>query len=124
MRRRRLRVFSDTLQAQDNAQVIRFSRDVKTLYPMGGDRAATRAAIETTAARGDTALWDALYASVESLRDVSGRKAIVLLSDGVDDDGSGKPLSKHTVTEAKLIFRVRADYAKETAVFSVENWTE
>jgi hypothetical protein len=30
---------------------------------------------------------------------VSGRKAIVLLSDGVDDDGSGKMLSKHTVTD-------------------------
>ena len=26
--------------------------------------------------------------------------------------------------EAKVIFRVRADYAKETAVFNVENWTE
>jgi hypothetical protein len=26
--------------------------------------------------------------------------------------------------EAKLIFRVRADFAKETAIFGVENWTE
>jgi VWFA-related protein len=91
--------FLDTLQSQDKAQVIRFSRDVKTIYPLGSDRAAARTAIGATAARGDTALWDALYASVESLRDVSGRKAIVLLSDGVDDDGSGKPLSKHTVTD-------------------------
>jgi VWFA-related protein len=91
--------FVDTLQSQDKAQIIRFSRDVKTIYPLGSDRAAARTAIGATAARGDTALWDALYASVESLRDVSGRKAIVLLSDGVDDDGSGKPLSKHTVTD-------------------------
>lgn len=91
--------FLDTLQPQDKAQVIRFSRDVKTIYPMGSDRAAARTAIGATAARGDTALWDALYTSVESLRDVSGRKAIVLLSDGVDDDGSGKPLSRHTVTD-------------------------
>ena len=91
--------FLDTLQSQDKAQVIRFSRDVKTLYPLGSDRSAARTAIGATAARGDTALWDALYASVESLHDVSGRKAIVLLSDGVDDDGSGKPLSKHTVTD-------------------------
>lgn len=52
-----------------------------------------------TTARGDTALWDALYTSVDSLRTVAGRKAIVLLSDGVDDDGSGKPLSKKTVTD-------------------------
>lgn len=95
--------FVDTLQSQDKAQVIRFSRDVKTIYPLGSDRAAARAAIGGTAARGDTALWDALYVSVESLRDVSGRKAIVLLSDGVDDDGSGKPLSNHTVTDVLLL---------------------
>jgi VWFA-related protein len=91
--------FLDTLQSQDKAQVIRFSRDVKTIYPLGSDRSAARTAIGATAARGDTALWDALYTSVESLRDVSGRKAIVLLSDGVDDDGSGKPLSKYTVPD-------------------------
>ena len=97
--------FLDTLQSQDKAQIIRFSRDVKTIYPLGSDRVAARAAIGTTAARGDTALWDALYASVESLRDVSGRKAIVLLSDGVDDDGSGKPLSKHTVTDVLSLAR-------------------
>jgi len=95
--------FLETLQSQDKAQVVRFSRDVKTIYPLGSDRAAARNAIGATAARGDTALWDALYASVESLRAVSGRKAIVLLSDGVDDDGSGKPLSKHTVTDVLLL---------------------
>jgi len=91
--------FLTTLQPQDKVQVIRFSRDVKTLYPLGADRAKAEAAIHSTVARGDTALWDALYASVESLREVAGRKAIVLLSDGVDDDGTGKPLSKRTVTD-------------------------
>jgi len=91
--------FLKTLQAQDKVQVIRFSRDVKTLYPLGVDRSRAEAAIDSTVARGDTALWDALYASIESLRDVSGRKAIVLLSDGVDDDGTGKPLSKRTMPD-------------------------
>jgi VWFA-related protein len=97
--------FLDTLQAQDKAQVIRFSRDVKTIYPLGDDRAAARRAIGATVARGDTALWDALYASVESLREVPGRKAIVLLSDGVDDDGTGKALSKKTVTDVLALAR-------------------
>ena len=91
--------FIKTLDPQDKVQVIRFSRDVKTIHPLGGDRAGAEAAIDATVARGDTALWDALYASVESLRTVSGRKAVVLLSDGVDDDGTGKPLSKRTVTD-------------------------
>ena len=49
--------------------------------------------------------WDALYASLVSLRTVAGRKAIVLLSDGVDDDGTGKPLSKKTGTDVLALAR-------------------
>jgi VWFA-related protein len=88
--------FLKTLQPQDKAQVIRFARDVKTIQPLSADRMAAEAAIASTTARGDTALFDALYTSVESLRDVAGRKAILLLSDGVDDEGTGKALSKKT----------------------------
>jgi VWFA-related protein len=97
--------FLKTLQPQDKPQVIRFARDVKTIQPLSADRAAAEAAIDATTARGDTALFDALYTSVESLRDVPGRKAIVLLSDGVDDDGTGKPLSKKTVTDVLTLAR-------------------
>ncbi len=97
--------FLDTLEAQDKAQVIRFSRDVSTIFPLGSNRAGAGAAIGSTVARGDTALWDALYASLESLRTVAGRKAIVLLSDGVDDDGTGKPLSKKTVADVLALAR-------------------
>ena len=97
--------FLNTLEAQDKAQVIRFSRDVSTIYPLGSNRAGAGAAIDSTMARGDTALWDALYASLESLRTVAGRKAIVLLSDGVDDDGTGKPLSKKTVADVLALAR-------------------
>jgi VWFA-related protein len=97
--------FLQTLEAQDKAQVIRFSRDVKTIFPLASDRTAAAAAIDGTVARGDTALWDALYGSLESLRAVTGRKAIVLLSDGVDDDGSGKPLSQKTVNDVLALAR-------------------
>jgi VWFA-related protein len=97
--------FLDTLEAQDKAQVIRFSRDVSTIFPLGSNRAAAGAAIDSTVARGDTALWDALHASLESLHTVAGRKAIVLLSDGVDDDGTGKPLSKKTVADVLALAR-------------------
>jgi Mg-chelatase subunit ChlD len=50
-------------------------------------------------ARGDTTLYGALYDSIELVKERAGRKAIVLLSDGVDDDGTGRPLSKHTIKE-------------------------
>jgi len=97
--------FLASLQPADRVQVIRFSRDVKTLYPLGASRADAGAAIDSTVPRGDTALWDALYASLEAVREVPGRKAIALLSDGVDDDGTGQPLSKRTARDVLALAR-------------------
>ncbi|HKU99294.1 MAG TPA: VWA domain-containing protein [Vineibacter sp.] len=91
--------FLDTLGGNDSAQVVTFARDVKRLTAMSTDRQAVREAIGKTIARGDTALYDALYDSIGLVRERAGRKAIVLLSDGVDDDGTGKPLSKHTMQD-------------------------
>jgi Ca-activated chloride channel family protein len=88
--------FLDTLGGNDSAQVVTFAREVKRLTTMSTNRQAIREAIGKAAARGDTALYDALYDSIQLVKDRTGRKAIVLLSDGVDDDGTGRPLSKHT----------------------------
>jgi VWFA-related protein len=93
------RHFLDTLGGNDSAQVVTFAREVKRLTTMSTNRQAIREAIGKTAARGDTALYDALYDSLQLVKDRTGRKAIVLLSDGVDDDGTGRPLSKHTIKE-------------------------
>jgi len=91
--------FLDTLGSNDSAQAVSFARETKQLTTMSTNHQAAREAIGSTVARGDTALYDALYESVQLVKDRSGRKAIVLLSDGVDDDGTGKPLSKRTVEE-------------------------
>lgn len=67
---------------------------------MSSNREVAGAAIDSTVARGNTALYDGLYESIQLVKGRTGRKAIVLLSDGADfDDGTGKPLSKHTVQE-------------------------
>jgi Mg-chelatase subunit ChlD len=87
------RGFVETLNPRDNVHVMGFAREVKVLYPLGNHHQRAKTAIAGTVARGDTALYDALYASVAALKDQSGRKAIVLLSDGVDDDGTGKQLT-------------------------------
>ncbi len=91
--------FLDTLGGNDSAQVVTFAREVKRLTTMSTNRQAVREAIGKTVARGDTALYDALYDSIQLVKDRTGRKTIVLLSDGVDDDGTGKPLSQHTMKE-------------------------
>ena len=92
--------FVDSLGTGDRVRALSFAREVKALNGPGADRASAKTGLAGTTARGDTALYDALYASVELSRDQPGRKAVVLLSDGVDDDGTGKPLSKRTLAEA------------------------
>jgi VWFA-related protein len=97
--------FLDTLRSDDSAQVVTFARQVKRLTTMSTDREAMREAIGRTVARGDTALYDALYESIRLVQGREGRKAIVLLSDGVDDDGTGKPLSRHTMQDVVSLAR-------------------
>jgi hypothetical protein len=91
--------FLDLLAPADSVQVIGFAQQVKVLGPMSSNRASAGKAIALTSARGNTALYDALFASLELLKDRPGRKAVVLLSDGVDDNGVGKQLSKHSVQD-------------------------
>jgi VWFA-related protein len=91
--------FLDLLAPADSVQVVGFAQQVKILGPMSSNRAAASKAIALTTARGNTALYDALFTSVDLLKDRPGRKAVVLLSDGVDDNGVGKQLSKHSVQD-------------------------
>jgi VWFA-related protein len=91
--------FLDLLAPADSVQVVGFAQQVKVLGPMSSNRSAAGKAIELTTARGNTALYDALFTSVDLLKDRPGRKAVVLLSDGVDDNGVGKQLSKHSLQD-------------------------
>lgn len=91
--------FVETLDADDQVATIAFSRTVSVASNFSADKSAAKTAIAGTTARGDTALYDALYSSIEQLKARPGRKAVVLLSDGVDDDGTGKQLSKHSLDD-------------------------
>lgn len=97
--------FLDNLSASDSAQVVSFAQEVKRLSAMSTSRETAKGAVSGTVARGNTALYDALHASLELLQDRPGRKAVVLLSDGMDDDGSGKPLSKHKIRDVLTLAR-------------------
>jgi Ca-activated chloride channel family protein len=92
--------FVSTLGAEDRAMVIDFNDQVFLLQDTTTDKDALKSAITSTAALGDTALYDALYASFRRLRGIQGRKAIILLSDG--EDTSSKFSYKRVLDEAKL----------------------
>jgi Ca-activated chloride channel family protein len=82
--------FLEDQAGKNNIGLVQFNSAVETLVPlaeMESNRAPILSAVETLEARGNTALFDAVIASVEKLQassDPSRIQAIVLLSDGQD----------------------------------------
>jgi VWFA-related protein len=76
--------FVESLATEDQAQVIDFDEKVFLLQDFTRDAKLLKEAIDSTAAEGGTALYDALYAAFRRLKEHEGRKAIVILSDGED----------------------------------------
>ena len=94
------KLFLETLKDNDEVSVLGFARSVKNLKDFTSDKSSVEKTIDALYARGDTALYDAIYQSLENLKKRSGRKAVIVLSDGVDDDGRGGQLSSHNIEEA------------------------
>lgn len=76
--------FLDVLLPEDRAMVVDFDDQVMLLQDLTGDRTALRDALMSTFARGGTAMYDAIHATLRRLAPQKERKAIVLLSDGGD----------------------------------------
>jgi VWFA-related protein len=79
----------EMLHPGDVAQVVQFDDRITVLQDFTSDRAALQEALRATRAAGSTGLRNALYVSLKQLRRQGGpeaprRRAIVLLSDGVD----------------------------------------
>ena len=92
--------FIDTLGAEDKALVLDFDDKVYLLQDVTSDKKELRTALTSTNALGGTALYDALYASYRKLKNIDGRKAIILLSDG--DDTASKFSFRRVLDEAKI----------------------
>jgi len=93
--------FLRALTPADRAMVLGFSDDVRMLHELTDDTAALRASIESTDARGGTALYDAIWKGADGLCREDARRVVVLLSDGRDEASNGlEPGSLHTLQEA------------------------
>lgn len=92
--------FIDALGPEDRALVIDFDDKVYLLQDVTGNKDDLRTALTSTTALGGTALYDALYASYRKLKEIDGRKAIILLSDG--DDTASKFSFRRVLDEAKI----------------------
>lgn len=81
--------FVDLLRPGDRVMIVAFDKGVQFLADATADRDVLRAAIRRAKSGGGTSLYQALDLTIGKLNRLGGRKAIVLLTDGVDTSSKG-----------------------------------
>lgn len=79
--------FVDKMRPHDRALIVSFSNDVTVLAEPTSDREALQRAIRSARPGGNTRVYDAIsFVLNERLAKIQGRTALVLFTDGVDND--------------------------------------
>ena len=76
--------FVDLLRPADRVVVVAFDSEVRVLNQGTQDREVLRTNIHQIKAGRGTSLYQALFSTIRHLNQIPGRKAIVVLTDGVD----------------------------------------
>lgn len=84
----------------DRAMLVAIGSDVEVPAPLTNDRRAVDAALHALDAWGSTALHDAVVTAFDAIEPAPGRRALVLVSDGLERNSRR--------TEADVLARVRA----------------
>ncbi|MCC7032023.1 MAG: VWA domain-containing protein [Acidobacteria bacterium] len=107
--------FVQSLRPADPLALVQFSDRVVVEHELSTRRQLTLDAIAGHQALGGTALWDALHDSMAYLQRQPGRRAVVVLTDGRDENNPGTaPGSAHTL--ADVLAQVRDT---ETTVYAI-----
>ena len=85
------RAFLGLLGAKDQVEVIGFSERPQLLQAWTGDTQLAAQALDLLTAGDWTALWDALWLAGDELSGRSGRKVVVVLTDGADNRSQHSP---------------------------------
>ncbi len=96
---RAVRVFLDALGPADQVMLVAIGSETEILAPLSSDRRQARDALDHLRPWGTTPLHDATIAALSAIQAGTGRRALVLLSDGAD---------RYSVTTAaSLVARAR-----------------
>jgi VWFA-related protein len=87
--------FLDQLRPEDKVMVVAFAENVYTLSDFTSDRDQLRRAIRSTKFKDGTSIYDAFNLVTWRLERISGRKAIVMFTDGVDTTSRKSYLSEN-----------------------------
>jgi len=77
--------YIDQMRDDDQAGILAFNVKSDLLQPITRNRLALHEAIDALETHDDTALYDALLDGSEVLESIQGRKAIIALTDGMDN---------------------------------------
>ncbi|MGE3957888.1 MAG: VWA domain-containing protein [Vicinamibacterales bacterium] len=98
--------FVRAVRPEDNLALITFSDQPRFEHVLATNRQWTIDAIRRYTTAGGTALYDALWNSLQHLKTTKGRRSIVLLSDGRDENNPGTaPGSRHLYSEVLTLQR-------------------
>jgi Ca-activated chloride channel family protein len=105
--------FVNQLRPSDRVMVVAFDEKVHVLSPITNDRVQLRDAIRQSRFGNGTSLYEAVdYVINQQLRQIQGRKAVVLFTDGVDTT-SHRSSYQSTVAETEeidsLFYTIRYD---------------
>ena len=78
------RIFLGELRPDDRSMLIAVGSRVEIAAPLSSDRRAQFAVISQLDAFGTTGLYDSIVTAIDAIQQAAGRRALVLLSDGVD----------------------------------------
>jgi Ca-activated chloride channel family protein len=100
------RSFIEALRPEDALSVLLFADSSAFAHGLTTDRRQSIAAVNAYIAHGGTALYDGLTDALMSVKPTKGRKVVVLLSDGRDEDNAGTgPGSARTQKDAFLALK-------------------
>jgi Ca-activated chloride channel homolog len=95
------RAFVSALRPEDALAVVLFSDTVSFAHDLSTNRDLSHSAIQKYEARGGTALFDAVSDSLLRLKDAGGRRVLVVMTDGRDENNPGTgPGSTRTLNDA------------------------
>ena len=82
--------FVQGMKPHDRVALIAFSDAVTVAQPLSTNKAATAAQVQRLAPRQGTALFDATMHALDMLRPIRGRKAAIVLTDGMDNSSRAR----------------------------------